>query len=112
MTTKENIVRSAIKSVSKKIASTRELMAANPIGEIIALRKKAYEIMKEHGSDHKTIARLIEPLGKEEKHWLRIAEKQKDFIKLCDKLVSLEAELYDLNTELYCINKRSERGWR
>ena len=60
---------------------------------------------QKHGDDHATIARLLKPLGEEEKRMLSLAEKQKNTMAMIDKQVELEHELYELGNELYYIER-------
>jgi hypothetical protein len=106
MTTKEKIVRQAIAKATKEVDKIRALLSANPIGRICEIRLEAQKILIEHGDDHQTIAKLIKPLGEEEKRMFALAEKQKDTMGLMDRQCALEHELYDLGTELYYIKQR------
>lgn len=105
MTTKEKIVRQAIAQVEKKVAAIKALLSANPLGRICEIRIEAQKILQQHGDDHATIARLLKPLGEEEKRMFALAEKQKNTMALIDKQVALEHELYELGHELYFINR-------
>jgi hypothetical protein len=109
MTTKEKIIRQAIDQVQKKVVATKELLSANPLGRICEIRIEANKILQQHGDDYATIARLLKPLGEEEKRMFSLAEKQKNSMALIDKQVELEHELYELGCELYLINRGRER---
>lgn len=105
MKVKEKIVRRAISQVQKKVAKIKAVLSANPLGRIIEIRIEAQKILQQHGDDHATIVRLLNPLAEEEKLMFTIAEKQRDTMALIDKQVDLEHELSELLGELYYIER-------
>jgi hypothetical protein len=91
--------------VKKKRTEIKAIMDARPISRLIEIRQEAHEIMVAHEGDYTKIAKLIEPLAEEEKKMRALANKQKNSLKLCDKLVDLEMDIHDLSNALW----RAER---
>jgi hypothetical protein len=107
MTTKEKIIREAIDTVRGKIKDCEELFYANPLGRIFEIRFEAQKILKQHGNDHATIARLLKPLAEEEGLMLDVAEKQKNTNVLIMQLIALRTELLGLKNELFYISGKT-----
>ena len=112
MTTKEKIVRQSIEAVTKEIAEIQALFDANPLVEIIEVRKAAQALLNDYQPSERIKPEFMEKLGalvKREKELFAIADKRQDTLKLIDRQVELEIELGDLNNELYSIEWKKER---
>ena len=106
MTTKEKVIREAIKRNTKRLEKVDSILDANPLSEICDIRIEAQKILTEHKGDNKKIMELIEPLADKEKKLFALAKRQtKDSSKLIDEKVKLQVELGDLNNELYWITR-------
>lgn len=113
-TIKEKVVTESIKRAKSEIEKIDLILNANPLGRVCEIRIEAQKILHKHGNDNATIAKLLKPMAIEEKKMFLLYEKQKDMVKLIDRKVHLEHELYELGNELYIIernNKRKGRGW-
>jgi hypothetical protein len=98
-------LKKELELVKKKRTEIESIMNARPLLRIIEIRNQAHEITVTHAGDFDKIAKLIEPLAKEEKEMRILAKKQSNSIKLCDKLVELEMDIQDLDKALW----RAER---
>jgi allophanate hydrolase subunit 1 len=105
MSAVERALKKELELVKKKHAEIQAIMDATPLSRIIEIRQQAHEIMVAHDKDYAKIAKLIEPLAKEEKEMRILAKKQSNSIKLCDKLVELKMDIEDLGRALW----RAER---
>lgn len=106
MTTKEKVINEAIDRVEKKINEINFILNANPLIEIINIRKEAQKLLNDKKIHHLLFIAKITALSKREKEQFKLAEKGKDSIKLIDEKVKLESELYDLKNELWYIQNK------
>lgn len=108
MTTKEKVIRESIKRVTKQINKINLILNANPLSDIIKLRRDTLNNAKEFQNHEKALV-FINKAIKKEKELIRIAKKQQNSIKLINEKVKLELELSDLNGELWHIERRNKR---
>ena len=104
MTIKEKIIRRAIKETEKQISRINFILNANPISDIINLRRETFAKVKK--MDNKSALAYITRQAKKEAAYFKIGEQQKDTIKLVDKKVKLILELSDLKNELSWIERK------
>ena len=98
--------------LEKKIKEFRHYMfESNAISEIIAGRIKAQEILENYKGNYKKISKLFEPLARREKELFAISEKEKKYQSqgYMKKFVKLESELNEINNQIYCFSKRSNK---
>ncbi|MCP4988005.1 MAG: hypothetical protein GY928_18725 [Colwellia sp.] len=106
VTVKEKIVRKSLRVIEKQIVTIDYILSANPLSKICDGRNAAHEILVKHKGDYPTIAKLIEPLAREEKQLFALAKKQQDSVKLIEDKVRLESEKVSLSNELYMIERK------
>lgn len=109
MTTKEKVIIEMISRIKARLLEIDNILTARPIAGIFDARRKAHQIMKENEGDYSKIAKLIEPLAKEEKRLLKLAGQQKDMLKLMDEEYRLKSELNDLENEQFMERVRLKR---
>ena len=86
--------------LEKKIKKIDELINANPVGEIIEIRRKLLDIINSD-IDIKAKAEKVIELQKEERKQRRIYKYQKThLLKLIDKKVDLMSDLNDCANEI------------
>lgn len=108
MSVKETVVNESIERATKRIVEIDFILSANPISEIIEIRKEAQRLLnKTKDRSSKEFLNKIEELANREKEQFRIGKKQKDTVKLIEEKVELEIELTSLNSELYYINLKN-----
>lgn len=95
-----------ITKLEKRLKRIETIIDARPASRIIELHREAHQIMEKHWPDHVTIARMIEPLGKEEKHMFALLKKQENTIKLIDEEVKLKMEIGELKSRLFWETKK------
>ncbi len=107
MSTKEKIVCESIKKTTKRISVIDNILNAEPLSDIIQLRKEGQKILDDNRDDNQKLAELIKPYAKKEKELFRIAKIQTDStLELINEKVKLSSELGDLKNELYFIEQR------
>jgi len=74
---------------------------------VIHIRMEAQEILKSNGKNYELIAKLIEPLAKEEKHVMGLF---KDGVqqKMYEESFKLDSDIEKLRSELYRFEMRRE----
>ncbi len=102
----ERAITTEIEKLEKRLAQVKAILDARPVSRILEIRREESQIMEKHWPDHVTIAKLIEPLIKEQKVMLAIAKKQKNSIKLIDEQVEIEFEIRDLKNWLFWEHKK------
>jgi phosphoenolpyruvate carboxylase len=102
------VLKREIDRIKKQLADIKALEAQRPFERIIEIRQEASRISEECGRDYNKIVKLLEPLAKEEKALLRIADKQMD-PKLLDREFALEDDLRDLEQSLFYLQIRYSR---
>jgi hypothetical protein len=92
--------------IEKRITELNNLIFGNPLSEVIEIRQKAQEIVKQHGNDYATISKLIEPLAKKEKVLLKQAKNQIDNDKKwMGELVNLKTELGEVKNHIWYMER-------
>jgi hypothetical protein len=106
MSVKENVIRESMSICEKRAKEIRSIVFSKPVSKICQLRIYAQKIMAENKGDYKKIGELIEPLAKEEKKLMKLAEMQSRSSELISELSEVECELRDLKNELYFIENK------
>ena len=97
-------LKKELELVKKRREKIKHIMDARPLSRLIEIRQEAHKITVTHNGDYAKIARLIEPLAKEENEMRILAKKQSDSIKLCNDLVKLDGDIGDLESALRRFN--------
>lgn len=91
------IANEAIKRLQTKIDAVNKIVNDNPIMDMIEIDKKAQDLVDNYGKcnslkEINNIANELEDLKKERAIAYKRFEKQKDLVKLLDKIADLERE--------------------
>ena len=109
MNIEEKIILQSINRIQKRVAKIDEFLTANPLSRVIEIRREAGEILVKHKNDYAKIAKLLEPLSKEERKMFALSKRQcapNVTSKMIDEKVALENELSNLQMRQYYIERR------
>ena len=106
MTTKEKVVRESIKRIERRIKKIDDILNAEPLQEIINIRKEAQRLIKSDLSPHEQVKKISELQKRETKQRNIFEMQQKKYTKLISEKGELTFELYDLKNELYLIERQ------
>lgn len=114
MTIKEQVINESIERINKRLKVLQDLFEANPVSRICEIRIEAQKLLEKNTTieqrTSKEFTAKIEQLAKEEKKQFRLANKLKNSSKLIDEQIRLDSELSSLNSELYYMNMKKDRG--
>lgn len=103
-------LKKAVAGKQKELAKLEKLIAANPLGRIIEIRREAQEYIEkmQASGDFSLYGPEIKHLSIQEKEMFEIAEKQKGSI-LWDKKLELSTDIGEINNDIYYM-ERSIKG--
>jgi hypothetical protein len=108
---KESVVKKSIAIIEKRLNKLNDIMNANPASDIINIRKEAQKLLDDNkGFEKRTTKEFIskiENLSKREKEAWKMVERQKNWEKDSDDMARLSAELSELKSELWYMNRKS-----
>jgi hypothetical protein len=110
MSATRTAIEQAIEAGEKRLAKIDEILNANHLSKVIELRRKANEIIQKHDDKQwSTIAKLIEPLAKEEKRQMAAFNRQnKNHNRLFQEQLRIDSDLRDLRINLARLNLRRD----
>lgn len=110
MNIKEQVINESIARINERLIKIKNILDANPIGEICKIRLEAQKLLEENKTIEQRTSKefvvKIEMLAKREKEQFRLVKQMKNTSKLIDEQVDLEMQLQELNTELYYIERK------
>ena len=100
---KEKLFLREIKAMSIRRDKLKELIYANPLGEIIKIRQEIFKKIK--GVDPDKAIKIVKIAANREKELFLISKKQLNSGILITKLVELEGDIADLQNDLSFIQR-------
>lgn len=107
MTVKESLIRKSIKQIQRKLEDINAILDANPVAEIIKIRREAQTLLDTttyHDQLTDEFLQKLKQLGERERRQFAISRKCP--LKLVNKKVKLTIELDNLNRELFFITRK------
>lgn len=96
---KEKVLKTMIKSLEKKIAWRRAVMEANPISDLLRLRRETFA--KLDAKDPAGWLTILEDAARREDTIRAMIRRQKKMTEIIDDIVRLEAELIEAKNALF-----------
>jgi hypothetical protein len=94
-------LKTEIAKLEKRLERLKAIIDADPISRIFEIGRESAQIIEKHRDDYATIAKLLEPLKKEEKRMYALVKKQKKISEMIDNQIHLEYELKELKGRLF-----------
>jgi hypothetical protein len=101
-------LKTEIAKLEKRLKRLKEVIDADPMSRIFEIHGETAQIIEKHQGDYATIAKLLEPLQKEEKRMYALAKKQKKLTEMIEDQVGLEFEIRELRNSLFWEEKRAK----
>ncbi len=98
MSIKLQIINQAIRRIEKRLEKITFILEARPLSEIILLRQRTIETVKNMAASSESLLLLSDAI-KEEKALFRLAKQQEKMAHLISEKVRLDCELSELNFE-------------
>jgi hypothetical protein len=101
-------LKTEIAKLEKRLERLKEVIDAEPMSRIFEIGRESAQIIEKHRDDYATIAKLLEPLKKEEKRMYALAKKQEKLAEMIDDQIDLEFEIRELKDRLFWEEKRAK----
>lgn len=108
MRIKERVIRDAMRRIERRVEVIKGIVDANPFSEIIALRKRASELIAKAGSNWESISAEVQQLADAEQKQLSVLKRQKKIGTLIEEEVRIEMEHAELRDELISMSWRGK----
>lgn len=99
------IYQDAINSRQKRVDKILEIQDANPVRNLIDIRKEMAEAIEKHQGDYKTLAKISGPLAVRERRAMKIFDLQTN-PQLTEELSNLQSEIHQLLRRLSTLQRQ------